>query len=65
MTVTDLLHRIKQNLATERLAIAEKMVLGRETDFLSYQKDVGIAEGLNQASDIISETMKTINEEDA
>jgi|TARA_B110000977_G_C10990265_1_gene459607 hypothetical protein len=65
MTVTDLLQRIKQNLETERLAIAEKMVLGRETDFLSYQKDVGIAEGLNQASDIISETMKTINEEDA
>lgn len=52
-------------METERLAIAEKMVLGRETDFLSYQKDVGIAEGLNQASDIISETMKTINEEDA
>jgi hypothetical protein len=65
MTVTDLLQKIKQNLETERLAIAEKMVLGRETDFLSYQKDVGIAEGLNQASDIISETMKTINEEDA
>ena len=65
MTVTDLLQRIKQNLETERLAIAEKMVLGRETDFLSYQKDVGIAEALNQASDIISETMKTINEEDA
>jgi hypothetical protein len=65
MTVTDLLQRIKQNLETERLAIAEKMVLGRETDFLSYQKDVGIAEGLNQASDIIRETMKTINEEDA
>ena len=65
MTVMDLLQRIKQNLETERLAIAEKMVLGRETDFLSYQKDVGIAEGLNQASDIISETMKTINEEDA
>ena len=65
MTVTDLLQRIKQNLETERLAIAEKMVLGRETDFLSYQKDVGIAEGLNQASDIISETMKKINEEDA
>tara|TARA_R110000765_G_scaffold40150_2_gene86707 strand:+ start:125 stop:250 length:126 start_codon:yes stop_codon:yes gene_type:complete len=41
------------------------MVLGRETDFLSYQKDVGIAEGLSQASDIISETMKKINEEDA
>ncbi len=61
----DLLQRIKQNLETERTAIAEKMVLGRETDFLSYQKDVGIAEGLSQASDIINETMKTINEEDA
>jgi hypothetical protein len=65
MTTADLLQRIKKNLERERLAIAEKMVLGRETDFLSYQKDVGIAEGLSQASDIISETMKKINEEDA
>jgi|TARA_R100001463_G_scaffold22718_4_gene54475 hypothetical protein len=65
MTTADLLQRIKKNLERERLAIAEKMVLGRNTDFLSYQKDVGIAEGLSQASDIISETMKKINEEDA
>ena len=65
MTITDLLQKIKDNLKKERLEIAEKMVLGREADFGSYQKDVGIAEGLNQASDIISETMKTINEEDA
>jgi len=65
MTITDLLQRIKKNLEKERSAIAEKMVLGRETDFQSYQKDVGIAEGLSQASDIISDTMKTINEEDA
>jgi hypothetical protein len=65
MTTADLLQRIKKNLERERLAIAEKMVLGRETDFLSYQKDVGIAEGLSQASEIISETMKKINEEDA
>ena len=65
MTTADLLQKIKKNLERERLAIAEKMVLGRNTDFLSYQKDVGIAEGLSQASDIISETMKTINEEDA
>jgi hypothetical protein len=65
MTTADLLQRIKKNLERERLAIAEKMVLGRNTDFLSYQKDVGIAEGLSQASEIISETMKKINEEDA
>tara|TARA_R100000935_G_scaffold14286_1_gene28634 strand:+ start:49 stop:246 length:198 start_codon:yes stop_codon:yes gene_type:complete len=65
MTITDLLQIIKKNLEKERSAIAEKMVLGRETDFQSYQKDVGIAEGLSQASDIISDTMKTINEEDA
>jgi hypothetical protein len=65
MTTADLLQRIKKNLERERLEIAEKMVLGRNTDFLSYQKDVGIAEGLSQASDIISETMKKINEEDA
>jgi|10_taG_2_1085330.scaffolds.fasta_scaffold47230_3 hypothetical protein len=65
MTITDLLQKIKNNLEKERAAIADKMVSGREADFGSYLKDVGIAEGLSQASEIISETMKTINEEDA
>ena len=46
MTITDLLQKIKENLEKERLEIAEKMVLGRETDFESYQRDVGVAEGL-------------------
>ena len=34
------------------------------TDFNAYQKNVGIAEGLMQASEVIRETMKNINEED-
>jgi len=65
MNTMELLKKIKSNLREKKSAIAEKMVEGRETDFQSYQKDVGIAEGLSQASDIISETMKKINEEDA
>jgi|TARA_B100001063_G_C16725500_1_gene536138 hypothetical protein len=40
------------------------MVEGRISDFNSYQKNVGISEGLMQASDIILETIKNINEED-
>jgi hypothetical protein len=40
------------------------MVDGRMSDFSSYQKNVGIAEGLMQASEIIRETIKNINEED-
>tara|TARA_R100001086_G_C11674834_1_gene213958 strand:- start:302 stop:427 length:126 start_codon:yes stop_codon:yes gene_type:complete len=40
------------------------MVDGRMTDFNAYQKNVGIAEGLMQASEVIRETMKNINEED-
>mgnify|MGYP003668710327 FL=1 len=64
MTITDLLQKIKDNLEKERLEIAEKMVLGRETDFGSYQRDVGVAEGLQRSSDIIDKTLKNFNEED-
>ena len=64
MTVTDLLNQIKKNLKERRLEIAESLVQGRISDFESYQKNVGISEGLMQASDIILETIKNINEED-
>ena len=44
--------------------IAESMVDGRVSDFNAYHRNVGIAEGLMQASEIIRETIKNINEED-
>jgi hypothetical protein len=40
------------------------MVEGRLSDFESYQKHIGIAEGLSQASEIINETMKKLDKED-
>jgi len=64
MTVSDLLQQIRENLNKKRLEIAESLVDGRVSDFSSYQKNVGIAEGLMQASEIIRETIKNINEED-
>ena len=64
MTVSDLLQQIRINLDKKRLEIAESLVDGRVSDFSSYQKNVGIAEGLMQASAIIRETIKSINEED-
>ena len=64
MTVTDLLNQIKKNLKERRLEIAESLVQGRVSDFGSYQKNVGIAEGLEQASEIINETLNKLNEED-
>jgi hypothetical protein len=64
MTITDLLQKIKENLKKERLEIAEKMLLGREADFGAYQKDVGVAEGLQRSADLIDETFKNFNEED-
>ena len=64
MTVSDLLQQIRKNLDKQRLEIAESMVNGRVSDFSSYQKNVEIAEGLMQASAIIRETIKSINEED-
>jgi|TARA_B110000503_G_C6985900_1_gene345238 hypothetical protein len=34
------------------------------SDFGSYQKNVGIAEGLEQASEIINETLNKLEEDD-
>ena len=48
----------------KKTAIAEKMIEGRETDFQSYQKDVGLAQGLELACAIIDETLTKIDEED-
>ena len=64
MTVTDLLQQIKKNLKGKRLEIAESLVQGRVSDFGSYQKHVGIAEGLEQASEIINETLKKLEEDE-
>ena len=64
MTVTELLQRIKKNLKEKRLEIAESLVQGRISDFESYQKHVGIAEGLEQASEIINETLKKLEEDE-
>ena len=64
MTISDLLQQIRKNLDKQRLEIAESMVDGRMSDFNTYQKNVGISEGLMQASEIIRETIKNINEED-
>ena len=64
MTVSDLLQQIRKNLEKEKLEIAKSMVEGRISDFTSYHRNVGISEGLMQASDIILATIKNINEED-
>jgi len=40
------------------------LIQGRVSDFESYQKNVGIAEGLEQASEVINETLNKLNEED-
>ncbi len=40
------------------------LVQGRISDFESYQKNVGIAKGLEQASEVINETLNKLNEED-
>ena len=64
MTTSDLLQQIRKNLDKRRLEIAEDMVDGRMTDMNAYHKNVGIAEGLMQSSEVIRETLKKLNEED-
>jgi hypothetical protein len=48
----------------QKKTIASEMVEGRMSDFQAYQKNVGIAEGLEQACEIIDEVVKTLDEED-
>jgi len=64
MTISDLLQQIRNNLEKRRLEIADSMLRGRMSDFEVYHKNVGIAEGLEQASDVIHDTIKSINKED-
>ena len=64
MTISDLLQQIRNNLEQRRLEIADGMVRGRMSDFEAYHKNVGIAEGLEQAADVIHDTIKNLNEED-
>jgi hypothetical protein len=64
MNTIELLKKIKKNLREKKSAIAEKMVEGRETDFNSYQKDVGIAQGLEDACVSIDETLNKLDEGD-
>jgi len=40
------------------------MISGRISDIAAYQKDVGIAQGLDQACISIDEVLKKLNEED-
>ena len=62
--IITLLNRIKKNLKEKKATIASDMVEGRMSDFEAYHRNVGIAEGLEQASEIIDETLKKLNEED-
>jgi len=64
MTVPDLLDSIKSSIKTQKLAIASDMVEGRMSDFSTYYKNVGVAEGLEQACEIIDDVLKKINEGD-
>ena len=64
MTISDLLQQIRNNLEKRRLEIADSMLRGRMSDFEAYHKNVGIAEGREQASDVIHDTIKSINKED-
>ena len=61
MTMTDILKEIQKNLNEERLEIAEDMVNGRVSDFGQYKRQVGKAEGLTLASNIIRDTIKELN----
>lgn len=61
MNTMDILSLIKKNLQKNRAEIAETMIDGRLSDFQSYQKNVGIAQGIDLSCAVIDETIKQIN----
>jgi hypothetical protein len=64
MTVSDLLRAIKKRLRDQKATIANDMVQGRMSDLSAYHKNVGVAEGLEQACEIIDEMLKKLDEGD-
>ena len=64
MNTTDLLNQIKKNLQKKKTEIATDMVDGRMSDFNSYHKYVGLAQGFEEACGVIDYTLKQINEGD-
>jgi len=64
MNTIELLKIIKNSLRDQKSAIAEKMIEGRETDYQSYQKDGGIAQGLEDACAIIDKTLTDLDQGD-
>jgi hypothetical protein len=64
MTVSDLLRAIKKRLRNQKATIANDMVEGRMSDLSAYHKNVGVAEGLEQACEIIDEMLKKLDEGD-
>ena len=64
MTVTDLLKTIKESLRDQKATIANDMVEGRMSDLSAYHRNVGVAEGLEQACEIIDDMLIKLNEGD-
>ena len=64
MTVNDLLKTIQTKLQEQKLTIANNMVDGRMSDFESYMKAVGVAEGIEQSISIIDDIRKNFDIED-
>ena len=51
----------KKESEDEKICDSIKMIDGGESDYQSYIKDVGIAQGIEDACAIIDETLKEIN----
>lgn len=55
---------MKTKLQTRKKQLSEEMIEGRISDLNHYHKNVGIAEGLMIAQDVIDDTLKKMDEED-
>ena len=58
------MEKIKKELQVRKRQIATDMVDGRMSDFVHYQKSVGISEGLQLSSEIIDEILNKLDDEE-
>ncbi len=64
MTLRELLEKMKNELLKRKQQLALDLIDGRVSDFESYQRNVGKAEGLMDAHQVIDDIYEKLDKED-
>lgn len=64
MNLGEFLSRIRKELTAEQVSIGTDLARGSASSFDSYKEQVGMVKGIDQALNIIDDSIKKLNEED-